>query len=99
MAVKVLKKYKQFTVSPSTKGQVVIPKELRDHFKIDENSKLLFSFDDKSISFVKIEDDIDSVYGSLGKLIKNKPARPLTEEQLEKNLKEAKELHFKAQKI
>jgi AbrB family looped-hinge helix DNA binding protein len=99
MASKVLPKNQTFSVSLSTKGQIVIPKAIRDQFSIDEHSKLLFTVDEKGFHFVKLEDDIDSVYGSLGKLMKNKPSKPITEEEFERNLEESKDLYFKSQKI
>ncbi|MEI6728568.1 MAG: AbrB/MazE/SpoVT family DNA-binding domain-containing protein [bacterium] len=96
MTTKVLRKNQTFSVSLSTKGQIVIPKAIRDQFAIDEHSKLLFTVDEKGFHFVKLEDDVDSVYGSLGRLMKNKPSKPITQKQFELDLEKAKDLYFKS---
>jgi AbrB family looped-hinge helix DNA binding protein len=93
MSKKILptKKYKTKT---SSKGQIVIPKPIRDALNIDENTSFLAYIEDDQIRLIKQNDDIDAVFGALGKLMK-KPAKPITQEQFEEDLEKAKYLYFK----
>ena len=47
------------------KGQVTIPKEIRDSLGIGEGSVLHFFADGERIVGVKINDDLESVYGAV----------------------------------
>jgi len=47
------------------KGQVTIPKEIRDRLGITEGSVLHFFADGERIVGVKINDDLESVYGAV----------------------------------
>jgi AbrB family looped-hinge helix DNA binding protein len=47
------------------KGQVTIPKEIRDSLGIGEGSVLHFFADGERIIGVKINDDLESVYGAV----------------------------------
>lgn len=96
MHTKTLIKKRSFIISPSTKGQVVIPKEIRDYFQINQNSKLSFSFDEKKVYIEKKDDDVEGTFGSLGKKLKTQVKKPLTQKQFEDYLEEAKDLYFKA---
>jgi len=95
MSTKGLKKNTTFVVKPSTKGQIVVPKFIRDSMEIDNTSTLIFKFDpkEKQVYFRKQEDDIYSVFGSLGKNIKK--SKPITQTEFELDLENSKTAKFK----
>jgi AbrB family looped-hinge helix DNA binding protein len=66
------------------KGQVTIPKEIRDSLGIGEGSVLHFFADGERIVGVKINDDLESVYGA----VEHKKG-PIDFEGLRKRTKEA----------
>lgn len=49
----------------TSKGQVTIPKAVRDRMGIDEGSKLVFVDDGDRILVYKIESDLESLYGAV----------------------------------
>jgi AbrB family looped-hinge helix DNA binding protein len=96
MSTKVLLKRKNqtFKVKLSTKGQVVIPKLIRDYLEIDENSELIFSLNQENVILTKRNDDVEEIYGSLGKFIKGS-MKKISQKQFETDLEKAKDLYFK----
>lgn len=66
------------------KGQVTIPKEIRDSLGIGEGSVLHFFAEGEKIVGVKINDDLESVYGA----VKHQKG-PIDFEELRKRTKKA----------
>lgn len=49
----------------TSKGQVTIPKAVRDRMGIEEGSRLVFVDDGDRILVYKVDDDLASVYGAV----------------------------------
>ncbi len=95
MPTQTLTKIITATTRPSSKGQVVIPKIIRDLMAINQETPLIFKFNptEKEVTFRKQEDDIYSVFGSLGKKLKN--SKKITQAEFKSGLEKSKTAKFK----
>ena len=59
----------------ASKGQITIPKEIRDRLGLREGDRLVFAFDDQGNLVVRREGplDLDQVQGALRHLARNRP--------------------------
>lgn len=83
-----------FTVRPTSKGQVTLPKAVRDFFNINQGDELTLSYNSNNISISSVKDQVKKVAGSLGKKLNT--STKISDDEFEKLLETAKESHFKA---
>ena len=77
-------------ITLSSKGQLVIPKDIRESLGLTKNNKFLVTFDNDSILLKKIkEDDLKQKMKSLMKIFA-KEFKQLTKEELRKEIKESR---------
>jgi AbrB family looped-hinge helix DNA binding protein len=77
-------------ITLSSKGQLVIPKDIRESLGLTKNNKFLVTFDNDSILLKKIkEDDLKQKMKSLMKVFA-KEFKQLTKEELREEIKESR---------
>ena len=74
--------------SVSPKGQVTIPKELRDFLRVKPKDKVSFEVDKKSVKIVPATSTIDAVFQKVPALKKPLTFRQLTQIAREEHVKE-----------
>jgi AbrB family looped-hinge helix DNA binding protein len=77
-------------ITLSSKGQLVIPKDIRESLGLEKNNKFLVTFDNDSILLKKIkEDDLKKKMNSLMKVFA-KEFKQLTKEDLRNEIKKSR---------
>lgn len=75
----------QFTTSVTQKGQITIPKDIRDKLKLEKYDTVMISQKDQSVVITKVKDILD-LAGTikLPKHLRNKDTRALFEKSYER---------------
>jgi AbrB family looped-hinge helix DNA binding protein len=100
MSTEVLRKinlHTNFRVKSSSKGQIVIPKQIRNILNIQKGTSLIFRVENKKIILDTEIDDLESIFGTLGKKLKPNLVhkKTITQKQFEIDLAQGKDTHFK----